>query len=134
MQVINIHFRGDIPKDYTGIAEYLDGTKLWLLNGKRHRIDGPAVEWSDGSKYWYLNGKRHREDGPAIEYPDGAKEWYLNGEPIFEIYTENHFFLFVEELIDEEGKRVIKVLTQEGVEIWPNLPGLKELADNWEKK
>ena len=26
-----------------------------------------------------LNGKRHREDGPAVELPNGCKEWHLNG-------------------------------------------------------
>ena len=31
-----------------------------------------------GDKIWYLNDKRHREDGPAVEYADGSKEWYLN--------------------------------------------------------
>ena len=30
--------------------------KYWYLNGKLHRVDGPAVEWSSGSKMWYLNG------------------------------------------------------------------------------
>ena len=55
------------------------GTKAWWLNGKRHRIGGPAVEWADGETWWYLNGERHRTDGPAIEYADGTKWWYLNG-------------------------------------------------------
>jgi hypothetical protein len=56
-----------------------DGYKSWLLNGKRHREDGPAREWADGSKEWWLNGKRHREDGPATEWADGSKGWSLNG-------------------------------------------------------
>jgi len=60
--------------------EYSNGNKYWLLNGKRHRTDGPAIERSDGSKYWYLNGKRHRTDGPACEWTDGEKQWYLNGK------------------------------------------------------
>ena len=55
------------------------GTKQWFLNGKHHRIDGPAIEYPDGTKFWYLNGKLHRIDGPAIEYPNGEKHWYLNG-------------------------------------------------------
>ena len=38
-----------------------DGTKLWFLNGKRHREDGPAVEDADGTKSWYLNGKKLTE-------------------------------------------------------------------------
>ena len=58
------------------IDEY--GTKRWRLNGKLHRVDGPAVELANGDKHWYLNGKLHREDGPAIEYANGSKSWCLN--------------------------------------------------------
>ena len=54
--------------------------KRWLLNGRSHREDGPAVEYGSGSKLWWVKGKRHREDGPAIEQADGTKEWYLNGQ------------------------------------------------------
>ena len=39
------------------VEVYEDGDKYWLLNGKQHREDGPAVEWADGDKCWYLNGK-----------------------------------------------------------------------------
>jgi len=63
-----------------GMVVEEDGTKLWYLNGKRHRVDGPAWEFANGSKYWYLNGLVHREDGPAVEWPDGSKFWYLNGK------------------------------------------------------
>jgi len=42
--------------------EYVNGTKYWLLNGKYHRTDGPAVERSDGAtKFWYLNDKEYSE-------------------------------------------------------------------------
>ena len=37
------------------------GDKLWYLNGKLHREDGPAAEDADGSKYWYLNDKHLTE-------------------------------------------------------------------------
>lgn len=57
-----------------------DGNKLWHLDDKRHRVDGPAVEWANGDKFWYLNDKLHRTDGPAVEYASGTKCWYLNGE------------------------------------------------------
>ena len=63
------------------------GYKAWCLNGEYHRVDGPAVEWVDGSKEWYLNDQRHREDGPAIEDPTGYKSWWLNGRE----YTEQEF-------------------------------------------
>ena len=58
---------------------HYNGNKVWYLNGKRHREDGPAYEGTNGDKKWYLNGKRHREDGPACEYANGDKHWYLNG-------------------------------------------------------
>jgi hypothetical protein len=32
-----------------------DGDKRWLVNGKRHRTDGPAIEWSDGILWWCLD-------------------------------------------------------------------------------
>jgi hypothetical protein len=57
-----------------------DGTKIWRLDGKLHREDGPAVEYADGSKTWYLNDKLHREDGPAYEGVDGTKAWFLHGK------------------------------------------------------
>ena len=57
-----------------------DGTKHWWLNGKRHRVDGPAIEYPNGDKHWYLNGKRHRVDGPAYENADGDKYWLLHSE------------------------------------------------------
>ena len=55
-----------------------DGAKQWWMNGKLHRVDGPAIEDADGGKEWYLNGELHRVDGPAIEHSNGNKYWYLN--------------------------------------------------------
>ena len=59
-----------------------DGTKRWVLNGKLHREDGPAVEWPNGTKFWYLNNKWHREDGPAVERSNGTKQWFLNNKEV----------------------------------------------------
>jgi hypothetical protein len=56
--------------------EYLNGDKEWFQDGKRHRIDGPAVEGYNGYKAWYQNGLLHRIDGPAVEFTDGIKHWY----------------------------------------------------------
>jgi hypothetical protein len=64
------------------LKKYSDGTKVWWLNGKLHREDGPAVIWPDGTEYWYLNGKRHREDGPAYIGSNGRQLWYLNNKNI----------------------------------------------------
>ena len=73
------HRLGDLPA-----VEYANGSKVWYLNGKRHRVDGPAAEYADGDKVWYLNDNLHRVDGPAIEYADGEKRWYINGEVLSE--------------------------------------------------
>jgi len=63
-----------------GMIKDAYGNKVWYLNGKKHREDGPAIEYADGDKSWYLKGKYHREDGPALDWPkEGEKHWYLNG-------------------------------------------------------
>lgn len=59
---------------------------IWIIDGKKHRVDGPAKsEWDDGKKIseeWYIDGKLHRKDGPAvIRWSDGKKtieKWYID--------------------------------------------------------
>jgi hypothetical protein len=63
-------------------AEYADGTKHWYLDDKLHRVDGPALEYADGSKEWWRDNKCHRIDGPAIEWADGSKSWYVDGKEL----------------------------------------------------
>jgi len=62
------------------LYEYVNGDKLYLLNGKLHREDGAAVEYANGDKQWYLNGKCHRIDGPAVEHVNGYNSWYSNDQ------------------------------------------------------
>ena len=62
MKTINIEYWRDRPNNFTGIAINVRGTKWWLLNGKLHREDGPAVEWTDGNKHWYLNDIWYTEE------------------------------------------------------------------------
>jgi len=59
-----------------------DGTKRYYLNGKLHRLDGPAITYKHGNKVWYQNGLLHREDGPACEFANGDKHWYYQDEYI----------------------------------------------------
>ena len=85
MNIIKVKRWTKIPKDYTGILEYDNGTKYWYLNNKLHRVDGPAVEFVNGDKTWWLNGKRHRVDGPAVEYIESEykiTEYWINGEEV----------------------------------------------------
>lgn len=59
------------------VCKYLpDGSRIWKLNNKLHREDGPAIEDPNGDKYWFINGQCHREDGPASEFGDGGKDWF----------------------------------------------------------
>ena len=83
------------PYNFTGIVENLYGTKSWYLNGKQHRLNGPAIEHYNGAKEWYLDDELHRIDGPAIEWPDGTQFWYINGERI-QGATKESFKLLVD--------------------------------------
>ena len=81
------------------------GTKEWLLHGKLHREDGPAVEWADGSKQWWLHGKLHREDGPAIEGVGGTRYWFLNDrevhpEQIVDLHLSRGAFCYYDKQTD----------------------------------
>jgi hypothetical protein len=79
MNIIKIKTLSKVPKNYTGIVEYPNGTKVWYLNGLCHREDGPAIEYFNGGKEWRCHGLIHRVDGPAIEGSNGSKDWCLNG-------------------------------------------------------
>jgi hypothetical protein len=49
------------------------------MNGKIHRMDGPAHYNRDSMKRgvgWYQNGKCHRRDGPAVYYRYTIEWWY----------------------------------------------------------
>ncbi len=61
---------------------HTNGDCEWWYDGEVHRENGPAVEFSDGEKQWYFHDKRHRLDGPAVEYGDGRKEWYYLGDKV----------------------------------------------------
>jgi len=62
--------------------EDINGNKYWYVNGLLHHLNGPAVESCYGTKEWWVNDKRHRLDGPAIEYTSETKKWYVNGKEL----------------------------------------------------
>jgi len=44
---------------------------------------GTNIRKNDNIKYYFKHGKRHRLEGPAINYCDGAfMEWWFEGEKI----------------------------------------------------
>jgi hypothetical protein len=97
------------------------GNKIWRLNGKWHREDGPAYEFPNGGKVWYLHGELHREDGPAAERADGTKEWYLHGKchredgPAFEGANGNKAWYLHDKLHREDGPAVERA---DGYKAW----------------
>jgi hypothetical protein len=65
----------------------------------------PTIEIANnGTKRWILNGKLHRVDGPATEYADGEKAWYLNG-----LYCSFDRWLTANKYISEEEKLMLKL-------------------------
>lgn len=81
-----------IPKNFTGIAQDVSGTKRWYLSSQHHRLDGPAIEYFNGTKLWFLNGIRHRIGGPAFESSNGYKSWFINNKRV----TEEQYKLYVD--------------------------------------
>lgn len=60
-------------------------TEYYNVNGKYHRLDGPAFAFNNNAvHYWYRDGLLHRQDGPAIEYMmmPSFNEWWYNGNKI----------------------------------------------------
>jgi hypothetical protein len=56
LNILKIKYTSEIPENFTGVAEYTSESKAYYLNGKKHRVDGPAVEFVNGYKEWFLNG------------------------------------------------------------------------------
>jgi len=88
MKVVKRWNRTEIFNDKDELHSFNDnpavttiGTKQWYKEGKRHRLDGPAIISANRYKYWYQNGKQHRLDGPAVEI-DEYKLWYYKGKLI----------------------------------------------------
>ena len=56
------------PLNFTGMIEYTSGSKSWWVDGKLHRLDGPAVEYADGTKSWFIDDKQVSEKQHALLY------------------------------------------------------------------
>ena len=63
------------------VTIYLNGREEWWVNGKLHRVDGPAFI-GYGHKSWWINGKRHRDNGPAVIFTNGSISWFINDKHI----------------------------------------------------
>lgn len=75
------------------LVVYYQETLIYLLDGKLHNNEGPAVVYPDGTKEWWFNGKRHNINGPAIYNNNtGFSLKIRNGkvDPVNYIWTENN--------------------------------------------
>jgi len=74
-------------------VQYPDGTEEWLMNGRLHRADGPAVVNREmGITEWYSGGEKHRADGPAVMFDDGSSQWWYDNVE----YSEPEFWSLIE--------------------------------------
>ena len=45
-----------LGETFTGVIEDIDGDVFYYVNGRKHRVDGPAVIWAPhrpGSRHWW---------------------------------------------------------------------------------
>lgn len=102
---------GKLHREDGPAVEYPNGDQEWWLNGNRHREDGPAIQDEQGNKTWYQNNLLHRENGPAVEFADGKKEWWIAGRKLIgtEANTEALHFFTSQPICDRESyKNAIK--------------------------
>ena len=145
MKIIKVKGSNEIPKNFTGVTEFLDGTKYWIKEGLFHREDGPAIEHANGIKEWFKEGKLHREDEPAVEFPDGSKHWYKddklhrldgpaieNSDGTIYCYLENEYYppISLNDFIvlgydkGEYGLVWYRLLDKDEIFECPDIPGL----------
>lgn len=56
-----------LPSIGAFVIKFPGGDTRWYVNGKYHRIGGPAVDWENGPKQWWINGKSYDERDYWIE-------------------------------------------------------------------
>jgi hypothetical protein len=113
----------------TYISPY--GVEFWEDDeGRMHNVEGPAIVYPDGRTSWWIHGKRHRLDGPAMEWavsldPDASytDEWHINGVEL----SEEEFNRHPEVIAYRKAKEMLKTLdvcpeTKRNIEdLWQNL-------------
>jgi hypothetical protein len=75
---------GRVPKLPNGRHMLSGDVEIYILNGKKHRVGGPAeINHRTGYKAWFNNGVLHCADGPAVIDPvKKIKEFWNKGKYI----------------------------------------------------
>jgi len=70
-----------IKSEYPDLDKYLNEFEIRYLKKDTsilHNPYGPAIIGRKTYKEYYINGKLHRLDGPALIYPSGTEYYYIN--------------------------------------------------------
>jgi hypothetical protein len=97
-------------------------------NGLVHHDSRPALRYLNGALFWHKEGELHRIDGPAVERSDKSKEWWIDGYP-YEGHNLKRMIKTSVYLGKEKGKydfEWLKFLTDQGIEWFPVVSGMKE--------
>ena len=90
-------------KQKTRLKIYSNSDKCWFNSkGDYHNESGPALICSSGV-FWYINGKSHRIDGPADMWTSGSMFWYINGKQ----YNDNQSYQKAAGISDEDMAMIV---------------------------
>jgi len=96
-----------LQSEYEDLDKYRNIFKDIVYHKKntniKHNPYAPAYIDLAGYKVYYIEGKIHRLDGPAVMWANGEEEYWINGEELskeeFEKHPERLKFLGKEHLI-----------------------------------
>ena len=77
---------GDFHNLYGPSINHNNKTKMWYINGIRHRENQPAFI-SPLGELWYYYGKLHRINGPATIHIEIGNIYYIHGK----IFTKQKY-------------------------------------------
>jgi hypothetical protein len=88
---------GDFHNLYGPSINHNNRTKMWYINGIRHRENQPAFISSLG-ELWYYYGKLHRINGPAIINIEMGNRYYIH-DKIFSKEKYNKIMFIIKRFI-----------------------------------
>ena len=81
------------------LIDFIRGYKEYKVI--ENNIEYDVIEYNNGDKMYWVNGKLHREDGPAIEYANGSRAYFINGIS----YSEEDYYNEINQTEElEEGQ------------------------------
>ena len=72
-----------IKSEYKDLDKYDNNGSIYYFKketGAWHNPYGPAIIYRDGTKVYLIESKYHRLDGPARIWSDGQLDYWVNNE------------------------------------------------------